>query len=43
MEECKENHCHDCAGCGYERSMTEGEKEIAAELDKLFEDDAPTN
>lgn len=37
-QECKLEHCHECAGCGYHRPMTTGETEIAAGLDKLFEE-----
>lgn len=37
-KECKIDHCHECAKCGYERAMTEGEAEIAAELDKMFDE-----
>ncbi len=33
---CLEEHCHDCAGCDNERPMTEGEAEMAQELDKYF-------
>lgn len=33
---CKLDHCHCCAGCGYERPMTEGEAKIAKGLEDCF-------
>lgn len=35
-EKCELDHCHICAGCGYERPMTESEAEIAKGLDEVF-------
>jgi hypothetical protein len=34
---CQKNHCHECAQCGYERPMTEGEAELAHGLDEYVE------
>ena len=39
---CRKKHCHDCAGCGYERPMTKFEREISKELNELLSS-SPTN